>query len=118
MGEFSSGLLSKIFYISLSLLVIVVNTYFVLQYVVNLGITNVAFIIFTVMLGVVYLLFCLYLTLDMILNMGGSTLASVPFIRKLFSVTTTNYEIQEDEHELSDSDQDGAVEEIAGSREG
>lgn len=118
MGEFSNGIVSRIFSIALSLLVIVVNTYFVLQYVINLKITNAAFIIFIVLLGVIYLMFCLYLTVDMILNMGSDTLASIPFIRKLFSVVTVqgNYAIHEDEHDLSE--QDGEVEEIAGNRNG
>merc|ERR1712240_723658 len=62
MGDFSNGLVSRMFSIALSLLVIVVNTYFVLQYVIDLGITNGAFILFVVLLGVIYLIFCHYLS--------------------------------------------------------
>jgi len=118
MGDFSNGLVSRIFSIALSLLVIVINTYFVLQYVIDLGITNGAFILFVVLLGVIYLIFCLYLTVDMILNMGGETLVSIPFIRKLFSVVTVqgNYAIHEDELILDGSDRE--VEDNYGNRDG
>jgi len=118
MGDFTNGLVSRIFSIALSLLVIVVNTYFVLQYVIDLGITNGAFILFVVLLGVIYLIFCLYLTVDMILNMGGETLVSIPFIRKLFSVVTVqgNYAIHEDELILDGSDRE--VEDNHGNRDG
>merc|ERR1719153_1815336 len=118
MGDFTNGLVSRIFSVLLSLLVIAVNTYFVLQYVIDLGITNGAFILFVVLLGVIYLIFCLYLTVDMILNMGGETLVSIPFIRKLFSVVTVqgNYAIHEDELILDGSDRE--VEDNHGNREG
>ena len=66
MGEFTNGFLSKIFAVSLSVLVIAVNIFFVLEYVVGLGITNAFFIIFVILVGVMYLLFCAYLTLDMV----------------------------------------------------
>ena len=66
MGEFTNGLVSKLMAVSLSILVIAVNIYFSLDYVINLGISNVFFIIFVVLVGLVYLLFCAYLTLDMV----------------------------------------------------
>ena len=66
MGEFTNGLVSKLMAVSLSILVIAVNIYFSLDYVTNLGISNVFFIIFVVLVGLVYLLFCAYLTLDMV----------------------------------------------------
>ena len=66
MGEFTNGIVSKVFAIGLSTLVIAVNIYFVISYVVSLGITNPAFILFVVILGFIYLLFCAYLTLDMV----------------------------------------------------
>jgi len=118
MGDFSNGIVSRIFSIALSLLVIVVNTYFVLQYVIDLEITNVAFILFVVMFGVIYLIFCLYLTVDMILNMGSDTLASIPFIRRLFSVVTVqgNYAIHEDELVLDESN--GEEEDNRANRDG
>ena len=66
MGEFTNGLVSKLMAISLSVLVIAVNIYFSLDYVISLGITNAFFIIFVVLVGLAYLLFCVYLTLDMV----------------------------------------------------
>ena len=68
MGEFTSGIVSKLFAISLSILVIAVNIYFVLEYVIGLGITNAFFIIFVVLTGILYLLFCAYLTIDMVMT--------------------------------------------------
>ena len=66
MGEFTNGLVSKMMAVSLSVLVIAVNIYFSLDYVINLGISNAFFILFVVLVGLVYLLFCVYLTLDMV----------------------------------------------------
>ena len=66
-GEFTSGIVSKLSAISLSILVIAVNIYFVLEYVIGLGITNAFFIIFVVLTGILYLLFCAYLTIDMVM---------------------------------------------------
>ena len=66
MGEFTNGLISKFFAISLSILVIAVNIYFVISYVIGLGIASPAFILAVVILGIVYLTFCAYLTLDMV----------------------------------------------------
>ena len=66
MGEFTNGLISKFFAISLSILVIAVNIYFVISYVVSLAITSPAFILCVVLLGILYLTFCAYLTLDMV----------------------------------------------------
>ena len=66
MGEFTNGLISKLFAVSLSTLVIAVNIYFVMDYVVGLGITNVFFIIFLILVGLWYVTFCSYLTLDMV----------------------------------------------------
>ena len=68
MGEFTNGKLSKLFSISLSVLVIAVNIYFVVSYVVSLGYYNVPFILFLIVVGLVYILFCIYLTFDMVSN--------------------------------------------------
>merc|ERR1719153_2059875 len=120
MGDFANGLVSRIFSVLLSLLVIAVNTYFVLTYVIDLGITNAAFIIFLVLFGLAYLLFCLYLTIDMMLAMGHARLASLPLVQKLFSVSTTqgNYSIHADEDEEDSnsselSDVEGGDEEVS-----
>merc|ERR1719244_221778 len=48
MGDFSNGFLSKLFSVSLSMLVIAVNVYFVISYVIKINITNVFFILFLV----------------------------------------------------------------------
>ena len=66
MGEFTNGIISKIFAIGLSTLVIAVNIYFVISYVISLGIIYPAFILAVVLVGVIYLAFCAYLTLDMV----------------------------------------------------
>ena len=66
MGEFTNGLISKLFAVSLSTLVIAVIIYFVMDYVVGLGITNVFFIIFLLLVGLLYVTFCSYLTLAMV----------------------------------------------------
>jgi len=104
MGDFVNGTISKVFAILLSLLVIAVNTYFVLSYVLALGITNIAFILAMILFGMVYLLFCLYLTVDMFLHMGSSsTLASIPIVRRAFSVSTVHsYAIHEDEDDCDE----------------
>ena len=68
MGDFTNGLISRVFSVLLSMLVIAVNTYFVISYVIKLNISNPAFILFVVLFGIVYLLFCLYLTTDMVSN--------------------------------------------------
>jgi len=86
MGEFTNGLISKLFAVSLSTLVIAVNIYFVMDYVVGLGITNVFFIIFLILVGLWYVTFCSYLTLDMIVTMtGSSSFISSPLLRSMFS---------------------------------
>merc|ERR1719230_2311349 len=120
MGDFANGFVSRVFSVLLSLLVIAVNTYFVLTYVIDLGITNAAFIIFLVLFGLAYLLFCLYLTIDMMLAMGHARLASLPLVQKLFSVSTTqgNYSIHADEDEEDSnsselSDVEGGDEEVS-----
>jgi len=120
MGDFANGFVSRVFSVLLSLLVIAVNTYFVLTYVIDLGITNIAFILFLVLFGLVYLLFCLYLTIDMMLAMGHAKLASLPIVQKLFSVSTTqgNYSIHADEDDEDSnssemSDVEGGDEEVS-----
>jgi len=103
--DFVNGLISRVFAISLSCLVIAINSYFVISYVIRLGYTNPFFIIFVVCFGLLYLLFCFYLTVDMIISMGGgSRLAEVALVSRLFSVNTShNYSMHEDDDsELED----------------
>merc|ERR1719348_974607 len=107
MGDFSNGFLSKLFSVLLSMLVIAVNVYFVITYVIKINITHPAFILFIVLIGVLYLLFCLYLTADMILAMGETHLASLPLVRKLFSLTISHtYTKHQDEEDGDDSEPD------------
>ena len=106
MGDFANGPVSRVFSMILSLLVIAVNTYFVLTYVVNLGITNLALIMLLVVFGLVYLLFCLYLSVDMVLAMGLESLAFIPIVRRIFSVSTMqgNYAIHGEEEDGDSSE--------------
>ena len=69
----------------------------VFTYIVSLGITNLALIMLLVVFGLVYLLFCLYLSVDMVLAMGLQSLASI--VRRIFSVSTMqgNYAIHGEE---------------------
>ena len=87
MGEFTNGIVSKIFAISLSTLVIAVNIYFVISYVVSLGITSPAFILAVVIIGLIYLLFCAYLTLDMVSRVPDHPQVSRPLLLQMFSMT-------------------------------
>jgi NRAMP (natural resistance-associated macrophage protein)-like metal ion transporter len=66
MGDFTNGFISRIFSVLLSMLLIAVNIYFVISYVIKLNISHPVFILFIVLIGIVYLLFCLYLTTDMV----------------------------------------------------
>ena len=104
MGEFANGLGSNVFSIGVSSLVIAVNTYFVMDYVVGLGITNGFLIALFVLYGVFYLTFCAYLTLDMILNMGGSNLvfSRAPYLAKFFSADYAYTLPDDDLAELTD----------------
>ena len=115
MGDFTNGLVSKLFAVSLSVMVIAVNIYFVMSYVIGLGITNFFFIMFVILVGVIYLLFCTYLTIDMVnqisisshdtkmINyfqlvtmLGSSWLSSVPVLRSILSV---NYQLHSNEED-------------------
>jgi len=107
MGDFVNGFISKLFSVLLSMLVIAVNTYFVISYVIKLNISNPAFILFVVIIGIIYLLFCFYLTVDMMLAMGSTHLASLPLVRRLFSTTVANnnYAIHEEDGQESEMEQ-------------
>ena len=87
MGDFANGFGSKILSILLSVVVIAVNIFFVLEYLVGTGITAWWFVVLIVLFSVGYLVFCLYLTVDMILNMGcGGRLGHYPVVRRFFSM--------------------------------
>ena len=102
MGEFVNGLTSKIFAIALSILVIIINIYFVFQYVLSLEITAWYSIAALVIIGLAYLLFCLYLTIDMIINMGVDGILRSR-IGALFLHPEPLYSIQE-EHSDEDNE--------------
>ena len=78
----------------------------VLTYVVSLGITNLALIMLLVVFGLVYLLFCLYLSVDMVLAMGLKSLASIPIVWRIFNVSTMqgNYAIHGEEEDGDSSE--------------
>lgn len=97
-NDFKNGIMSKIGSILLSLLVIAVNIYFVLDYVQNLShalLTNIAFVCFLIFFGLFYTSFCLYLILDMLINMN-ERFASLPIVRIFFRVRN-EYEIHDDD---------------------
>ena len=95
MHSFASGTLSKVFSLALSLLVIGINIFFVFQYVVSLGFTSWYFILFIVILGLLYLLFCGYLVIDMAINMGAVGILNTPFGR-LFANPDETYEVHQE----------------------
>lgn len=95
MHSFASGTLSKVFSLALSLLVIAINIFFVFQYVVSLGFTSWYFILFIVILGLLYLLFCGYLIIDMAINMGAVGILNTPFGR-LFANPDETYEVHQE----------------------
>ena len=78
MGEFASGRCSKVFSLVLSLLVIVINIYFVFQYVVGLGYNSWYFITFVVLFGCFYITFNIYLIMHMAVTMGATFLLRTP----------------------------------------
>merc|ERR1712223_684077 len=102
-GELVNGLMSKIFAISLSILVIIVNIYFVFQYVLGLQITAWYSITALVIIGLAYLLFCLYLTIDMVISMEGADGILRSRIGALFLHPEPLYSIQE-EHSDEDNE--------------
>ena len=72
--------------------------YFVMDYVVGLSITNVFFIIFLILVGLWYVVFCTYLTLDMIVTMtGSSSFISSPLLRSMFSGSYSLHSNPEDQ---------------------
>jgi len=108
MGDFVNGFISKLFSVVLSTLVIAINTYFVISYVIKLNISNPAFIFFVVLIGILYLLFCFYLTTDMMLAMGSRYITCLPLVTRLFSTSTSgsnNYAIHEEDGNGSEMEQ-------------
>ncbi len=77
--------------ILLSILVIAVNIFFVMDYVIRVrdriaSPVSAGFFVFAVIvLGACYLLFCLYLAIDMLLQMGAKIERYVPWADRLFA---------------------------------
>ena len=93
MHQFASGTPSKVFSLVLSLLVIGINIFFVFQYVVGLGFTSWYFIFFIVTVGLLYLLFCLYLIIDMAIHMGAVGILNTPLLGRLFAHPDETYQL-------------------------
>ena len=98
MGEFASGRCSRIFSLCLSLLVILINIYFVFQYVMGLGYNSWYFVLFLVLLGGFYIIFCAYLILDMAVHMGATVLLRSPLrILIASSFVQESYQVYDNE---------------------
>ena len=98
MGEFASGRCSRIFSLCLSILVILINIYFVFQYVMGLGYNSWYFVLFLVILGGFYIMFCAYLILDLAVHMGGTFLLRSP-LRMVMASSFVNdsYQVYDNE---------------------
>jgi len=72
MGEFVNGWWNKIVAICLSIVVIGINTYFVIQTVDELNFSS-GWLVLVSIVGIVYLVFCAYLVTHMVVSMGGGT---------------------------------------------
>uniref|UniRef100_A0A6M2DXH6 Putative mn2+ and fe2+ transporter of the nramp family n=1 Tax=Xenopsylla cheopis TaxID=163159 RepID=A0A6M2DXH6_XENCH len=81
MGEFVNGAANSIVAILLSVLVIAINIYFVVDQV-NHGDMTAGYLALIIIFGILYLLFCLYLVLHMSASMGCNSLSNLTFIQK------------------------------------
>lgn len=81
MGEFVNGIGNKVASILLSILVIAINTYFVVNTVYEFNLHWVMIFVIVV-IGIIYLLFCVYLVVHMAVSMGNTTLMRYDFITK------------------------------------
>ena len=99
MGDFKNGLTAKVFSVSLALLVISINIYFVINYVMQQNISNPGLVFLISLIGIFYLLFCLYLTCEMVIQMGcGDGIARIPIIGKLFTPFEFYHDLQNNEN--------------------
>ena len=112
MGNFANGIVAQGIAVALAILVIAVNIFFVLDYVLTIrsGISSHfvggIFISAVCLLGFLYLLFCVYLALDMLLHMEAHWLRRwVPWSDRLFAEDNVSVSeedrqrILEEEHE-------------------
>ena len=73
--------------------------YFVINYVTALEITNAGFYFLICLVGLSYLLFCLYLTFEMVIQMGyGEGISRLPIIGKLFMPLEFYHDLQNNDH--------------------
>ncbi|XP_044762683.1 protein Malvolio-like isoform X2 [Coccinella septempunctata] len=78
MGEFVNGWVNKVASILLSIVVIAINTFFVIQTVQHYA--TWPWLVLVAIVGVLYLLFCVYLVLHMAVSMGCEGLLKYDFI--------------------------------------
>ncbi|XP_031330441.1 protein Malvolio-like isoform X1 [Photinus pyralis] len=81
MGDFVNGKVNTMIAVTLSAVVIAINTYFIGSTVSNFNLGWVA-LTFVVIVGVLYLLFCLYLAIHMAISMGATGLTRYQFVNK------------------------------------
>ncbi|XP_071651579.1 protein Malvolio isoform X2 [Temnothorax longispinosus] len=82
MGEFRNGILNKIVSTALSVLVIVINIYFVAQTVQEDLPNNWAIYLAMSVYAILYLIFCAYLAIHMAVSMGATSLGNNWFVTK------------------------------------
>ena len=99
MGDFMNGMASKVFSILFSVLVIAINIFFVISYVMALSYTNAGFYFLICLVGIFYLLFVVYLTLEMIIQMGcGDWTTRFPIVGKLFMPIEFYHDLQSNDN--------------------
>jgi NRAMP (natural resistance-associated macrophage protein)-like metal ion transporter len=81
MGEFVNGWFNKVASILLSVVVIAINTYFVVETMNSLHLHWFALVI-VVVIGVCYLIFCAYLVVHMAISMGNTNLLRYGLVKK------------------------------------
>ncbi|KAK9754256.1 Natural resistance-associated macrophage protein [Popillia japonica] len=81
MGEFVNGCANQVIATGLSVVVIGINTYFVVNTVNEMDL-NWAALVLVVIIGILYLLFCCYLALHMAVSMGNKSLLRFDVITK------------------------------------
>lgn len=81
MGEFVNGWGNKIVAILLSIVVILINTYFVSTTVHDLQLGGFSLTVIAI-LAILYLIFCIYLVIHMAVSMGNQSLTRYDFVKK------------------------------------
>ncbi|KAJ3650843.1 hypothetical protein Zmor_016921 [Zophobas morio] len=87
MGEFVNGWFNKVASILLSVVVIAINTYFVVQTMNDLHLHWYA-LFFVVIIGICYLIFCAYLVIHMAISMGNTNLLRYGLVRRYIMAPT------------------------------